>query len=182
MTEIATIRQYIKNARSAIESGQVTDKDVHGTLTKVIAMLDALDSTPAVDDTYIEARIKVLSDALKSISKNTCCDNCREAALVARSAIASYVGLAREGNTAAQPTSPSPAVGGEPVARQFRQRSAVGKGPQSSLPWCDWCGIEREDYDRYVREPNPLIQVRPLYAAQPASPLRGRPSVISGEA
>lgn len=40
--------------------------------------------------------ITVLSDALKIISKNTCCDNCREAVLVARSAIASYIGLARE--------------------------------------------------------------------------------------
>lgn len=56
------------------------------------------------------------------------------------------------------------ATGGEPVAWQFRQRSAVGKGPQSQLPWCDWCGIEREDYERYIREPNPLVQVRPLYA------------------
>jgi hypothetical protein len=44
----------------------------------------------------IEARIAVLFDALKSISKNTCCDNCREAANVARSALAAYVGLARE--------------------------------------------------------------------------------------
>jgi hypothetical protein len=45
----------------------------------------------------IEARITRLTEALKSISANTCCDNCREAALVARSALASYVGLAREG-------------------------------------------------------------------------------------
>ena len=45
--EVASIRQYVKNARGAIESGQVTDKDVHGTLTKVIAMLDALAAPPA---------------------------------------------------------------------------------------------------------------------------------------
>ena len=44
----------------------------------------------------IEQRIAILSDALKSISKNTCCDNCREAANVARAALAAYVGLARE--------------------------------------------------------------------------------------
>jgi hypothetical protein len=44
----------------------------------------------------VEARIAVLSDALKRISKNTCCDNCQEAARVARSALGAYVGLARQ--------------------------------------------------------------------------------------
>lgn len=58
----------------------------------------------------------------------------------------------------------SPVSESEPVAYQFRQRSAVGKGPQCSLPWCDWVSIEREDYDLYVRHPNPLVEVRPLYA------------------
>jgi hypothetical protein len=53
----------------------------------------------------------------------------------------------------------------EPVAYQFRQRSGVGEGPQNQAPWCDWCGIEREDYDNYVRHPNKLVEVRPLYAA-----------------
>jgi hypothetical protein len=43
----------------------------------------------------VEARIAVLSDALKSISNNTCCDNCQEAARVARSALCAYVGLSR---------------------------------------------------------------------------------------
>ena len=38
----------------------------------------------------------VLLDALKSISKNMCCDNCREAALVARKALDAYAELARE--------------------------------------------------------------------------------------
>jgi hypothetical protein len=51
-----------------------------------------------------EARIGVLSDALKSIAKNTCCNNCREAANVARSALASYVGLAREPAAALAPS------------------------------------------------------------------------------
>lgn len=58
----------------------------------------------------------------------------------------------------------SPVSESEPVAWQFRQRSGVGKGPQSQAPWCDWCSIEREDYEMYIRAPNPLIQVRPLYA------------------
>lgn len=50
-----------------------------------------------VAEPAIEARIAQLTNALKSISANTCCANCREAALVARAALASYVGLAREG-------------------------------------------------------------------------------------
>lgn len=37
-----------------------------------------------------------LETALQSIAKNTCCDNCQEAARVARAALASYVGLATE--------------------------------------------------------------------------------------
>jgi hypothetical protein len=57
------------------------------------ALNDASPQAAAEPD--VEARIAVLSDALKSILKNTYCDNCREAALVARSALASYVGLAR---------------------------------------------------------------------------------------
>ena len=64
----------------------------------------------------------------------------------------------------------SPVTASGPVAWQFRQRSAVGKGPQSSLPWCDWVCIEREDYERYVREPNKLVQVRPLYAGHAQTP------------
>jgi hypothetical protein len=57
----------------------------------------------------------------------------------------------------------------EPAAYQFRQRSAIGYGPQSHLPWCDWCVIDRETYDLYARYPNPLVEVRPLYAASPDS-------------
>ena len=45
----------------------------------------------------VERHISVLTDALHSIVKNTCCKNCREAALVARAALASYVGIARSG-------------------------------------------------------------------------------------
>jgi DNA-binding XRE family transcriptional regulator len=41
------IRQSVKNARGAIESNQVVDKDVHGTLTRVIAQIDA-----ALDDAH----------------------------------------------------------------------------------------------------------------------------------
>jgi hypothetical protein len=60
----------------------------------------------------IEARIGILSDALKSISKNTCCDNCQEAARVARSALGAYVGLAREAHSpaASPPISPQEAA------------------------------------------------------------------------
>lgn len=62
---------------------------------------------------------------------------------------------------------PAQAVG-EPAGYQFRQRSGVGKGPQSSAPWCDWCAIDRETYEKYQREPNKLVQVRPVYASQPS--------------
>ena len=59
--EIATMRRYVKAARGAIESGQVIDKDVHGTLTKVIEMLDALAATPAQ-----EGEIEELCDIIKA--------------------------------------------------------------------------------------------------------------------
>ena len=44
------------------------------------------------EDTYADlekqdAEIKRLREALQSISNNTCCDNCKEAALVARAAL-----------------------------------------------------------------------------------------------
>ena len=48
------------------------------------------------------------------------------------------------------------------VAWQFRQRSAVGKGPQSQAPFGDWCGIDRETYDMYIEVPNNLVEVRAL--------------------
>jgi hypothetical protein len=35
------IRKSVKNARGAIESNQVVDKDVHGTLTRVLSKIDA---------------------------------------------------------------------------------------------------------------------------------------------
>ncbi len=50
----------------------------------------------------------------------------------------------------------------EPVAYQLRQRSGVGKGPQSQAPWGEWCGIEREIYDMYIEAPNKLVEVRAL--------------------
>jgi hypothetical protein len=59
---------------------------------------------------------------------------------------------------------PVPAAEPEAVAWEFRQRSGVGNGPQSQAPWGDWCGIARETYERYVREPNKLVEVRALYA------------------
>lgn len=59
-------------------------------------------------------------------------------------------------------------VAGEAVY-QFRQRSGVGKGPQSLAPWGDWCSIEREDYERYIQKPSNLIEVRAL-----ASPSRSK--------
>jgi hypothetical protein len=66
-------------------------KAMERALTEDVAELS---KPPAEPD--IEAHISRLTQALKSISANTCCDSCREAALVARSALASYVGLARE--------------------------------------------------------------------------------------
>ena len=51
---------------------------------------------------------------------------------------------------------------GSAVAWQFRQRSGVGKGPQSQAPWGEWCGITREIYDLYIEAPNSLVEVRAL--------------------
>jgi hypothetical protein len=79
------------------------------------------------------------------------------AALIRALATPSPIAQSSEGESGA-------ATPSDPVAWQFRQRSAVGKGPQSQLPWCDWICIGRDDYDLYVRHPNPLVQVRPLYA------------------
>src|SRR6218665_1687488 len=39
---VVEIRKRVKNARGAIESDQVVDKDVHGSLTKILTMLDDL--------------------------------------------------------------------------------------------------------------------------------------------
>jgi hypothetical protein len=58
------------------------------------------------------------------------------------------------------------------VAWEFRQRSAVGDGPQRNAKWCDWCSIDRETYDRFLREPNELIQARALYAIPDAAQAR----------
>lgn len=67
-----------------------------------------------------------------------------------------------------------------PAGYQFRQRSGVGKGPQTSAPWCDWCAIDRETYEKYRREPNKLVQVRPVYAAQPqAASIETEASIIA---
>jgi len=51
---------------------------------------------------------------------------------------------------------------GSAVAWQFRQRSGVGKGPQSQAPWGEWCGIDREVYEMYLEAPNKLVEVRAL--------------------
>lgn len=37
---------------------------------------------------YLIEQVRILTEGLSSISKNTCCDNCREAALVASDALA----------------------------------------------------------------------------------------------
>lgn len=58
---------------------------------------------PASAPEDMAAHIKRLEAGLLSISKNTCCDNCQEAALVARAALASYIGLAEETNAACLP-------------------------------------------------------------------------------
>lgn len=56
----------------------------------------------------------------------------------------------------------------EAVAWQFRQRSGVSGIHQRHAPWCDWCGIERETYEQYMRKPNELIQVRALSVITPS--------------
>jgi hypothetical protein len=38
---LTSVRGSIKNARGAVESNQVVDKDVHGTLSRAIRMIDA---------------------------------------------------------------------------------------------------------------------------------------------
>lgn len=38
---LTAVRGSIKNARGAVESNQVVDKDVHGTLSRAIRMIDA---------------------------------------------------------------------------------------------------------------------------------------------
>lgn len=43
---LATVRASVRNARGAIESGQVVDKDVHGTLSKIIRTIDEALATP----------------------------------------------------------------------------------------------------------------------------------------
>jgi hypothetical protein len=40
--ELAAIRKSIRNAMGAIESNQIADKDVHGTLKRALERLDAL--------------------------------------------------------------------------------------------------------------------------------------------
>lgn len=42
MSELVEIRKSVRNAIGAIESHQVADKDVHGTLTRVLSRLDGL--------------------------------------------------------------------------------------------------------------------------------------------
>ncbi|WP_018900372.1 hypothetical protein [Rhizobium sp. 2MFCol3.1] len=43
---LSSVRNSVKNARGAIESNQVVDKDVHGTLTRVITTIDAALTSP----------------------------------------------------------------------------------------------------------------------------------------
>jgi hypothetical protein len=69
--EIATVRRYVKAARGAIESGQVVDKDVHGTLTKVIEMLDAIAATPALNLETIEKLLALLNPLHGDLDKQT---------------------------------------------------------------------------------------------------------------
>jgi hypothetical protein len=76
---------YVKRWRTLVELPEKYADEI----------VQALREPQRVASPDIEARITVLSDALKSISKNTCCDNCQEAARVARSALGAYVGLAR---------------------------------------------------------------------------------------
>ncbi|MGJ4888898.1 hypothetical protein ACQR1Y_11930 [Bradyrhizobium sp. HKCCYLRH3099] len=75
---------------------------------KAVANYISARATQSPAEADIEARIAVLSDKLKSISKNTYCTNCQEAALVARSALASYIGLARSSQP--ETATPSPAA------------------------------------------------------------------------
>lgn len=77
------IRLRIKNARGAIESGQITDKDVHGSLTKALEMIDRLAAKPADDEEEITPEMAIAGrKALVVIA-----DRMEEAKLLAVSSI-----------------------------------------------------------------------------------------------
>jgi hypothetical protein len=43
---LTDVRLWARNARGAIESNQVVDKDVRGSMNRIIARIDALTPTP----------------------------------------------------------------------------------------------------------------------------------------
>lgn len=59
-SELSEIRKSIRNAVGAIESNQVFDKDVHGTLTRVLSRLDALTAALSDQERAVEVKIKPL--------------------------------------------------------------------------------------------------------------------------
>jgi hypothetical protein len=66
---LSSIRQSVKNARGAIESNQVVDKDVHGTLTRVIAAIDAALTSPAPTHIVMGGKFGIASTGTEP---NTC--------------------------------------------------------------------------------------------------------------
>jgi hypothetical protein len=187
--EIATIRRYVKAARGAIESGQVVDKDVHGTLTKVIEMLDALAATPAVDDMdyvsppgknpralYVSATpaVGVLSkDIAKLMDKHGFSPAARPKFWIELEQMLNCDPIQKPRETChdcgkREPCdddcpncAAAPAVGGEPVAWRTKNDFGHWHVTQNCALAETWRETEK-------------LEVQPLYAAQPASPLRGR--------
>ena len=199
-SHIAAIRRYVKAARGAIESGQVVDKDVHGTLTKVIEMLDALAATPADESGWphqfepmkLQARPPEGGDWIDIFP-------------------AQLYAMAKRNDVRAleQTAAATPAVGGE--ATCYVERSKVREivighnaATQAVLPQIDELPIFTVEDFRTQCAPGPAawrwrprgstnwiydptdewrldnqdsIEFEPLYAAPPASPLRGRDSV-----
>ena len=72
-------------AKFFIETTKDIDREVFGIEGFMIAWFS--NAMMAMHNHLYKTEIKQLREALQSISNNTCCDNCQEAALVARAAL-----------------------------------------------------------------------------------------------
>jgi hypothetical protein len=72
-------------AKFFIETTKDKDRELFGIEGYMIAWFS--NAMMAMHDHLYKTEIKQLREALQSISNNTCCDNCQEAALVARAAL-----------------------------------------------------------------------------------------------
>ena len=72
-------------AKFFIETTKDMDREIFGIEGYMIAWFS--NAMMAMHDHLYKTEIAQLREALQSISNNTCCDNCQEAALVARAAL-----------------------------------------------------------------------------------------------